>query len=208
MVSRRKKAGAVVRNRRGQSTRAAILAAAHRLLKERGFEAVSIDRVARAARVTRSSIYHQFRSRDEFLLHLIAESLRSLQRGGKHRAGGSALERFLDEAEAGFRGDPNLLRMFYQLVFDRGAHGPAVDRLLREAYRFRTSRLAAGLRKDAVGRTDEEAEVLAVVLVATLDGLYARRLIDLGGARLNKALTVIAALVAGRGSAGKRTGQR
>ncbi|MGH7819103.1 MAG: TetR/AcrR family transcriptional regulator [Candidatus Binatia bacterium] len=199
----------MTRNRRGESTRAVILAAAHRLLKEKGFEAVSVDRVAKAARVTRSSIYHQFHSREEFLLHLIAESLRSLQRSRrKPRGAASTRGRFLDEAEAGFRGDPNLLRMFYQLVFDRSAHRPAVDRLLREAYRFRTRRLAAGLEKDGVGSSPQEAEILAVVLVAALDGLYARRLIDLQGGRLRKALATLSELVSRRKSGReRRTGQ-
>jgi AcrR family transcriptional regulator len=189
----------VVRNRRGISTRAAILEAAHRLLKERGFEALSLDAVARAARVTRSSVYHQFHSRDGLFLQLIGESIRRLQPGGRTGADHKpALERFLVEAEAGFRGDPNLLRMFYLLVFDRSWNRPELKRLLHEAYRFRTQRLAAALSRDRMRVTSAEAEMMAIVLVAALDGLYARHLIDLRGARLKQAFRTITDLVGSR----------
>lgn len=200
---------AVVRNRRGMSTRATILDAAHRLLQQKGFEALSVDAVARAARVSRSSVYHQFHSRDGLFLHLIAESLRRLQhegRGGRRPA--SALDRFLFEAETGFRGDPELLRMFYLLIFDRGWSRPELKRLLDEAYRYRTDRLAAALARDGLRLRSGDADTLAVVLVAALDGLYARRLIDLDDGRLRKAFRMIAQLVAGRPRRRRRTGQR
>jgi TetR/AcrR family transcriptional regulator, regulator of biofilm formation and stress response len=195
----------VTRNRRGRSTREAILRAADRLLKRRGFEALSVDAVARAAGVTRSSVYHQFHSRDGLFLHLIAESLRGLQRRGDGRYRyTSSLDRFLHEAEAGFRADPELLRMFYRLIFDRSWSRPELKKLLREAYRFRTGRLAAGLREDGV-RGDPEA--LAIVVAAAFDGLYARSLIDLGPGRLRRAFRTIQALVAA-GQPAKTTGQR
>jgi AcrR family transcriptional regulator len=184
--------GAVNRNRRGLSTREAILRAAARLLEGRGFEALSVDAVARAAGVTRSSVYHQFHSRDGLFLHLIAESLRTLQRGrnGRRRFG-SALDRFLHEAETGFRGDPELLRMFYLLVFDRSWSRPELKRLLREAYRFRTRRLAAGLADDGLRAPRADVEALAIVIAAAFDGLYARSLIDLRGARLKRAFRMV-----------------
>ena len=197
MSRARRRAPGPTRNRRGEATRKTILATAERLLEKEGFEAVSIDRVARAAGVTRSSIYHQFRGRDEFLLHLIAESLRRLQRRDPRSAPRSAVRRFLAEAEAGFHADPNLLRMFYQLVFDRAGRRPAVDALLREAYRFRTARYAEGLRRDApLGA--REARALAIVLAAALDGLYARRLVDFDPADVRDAFRTLAALVEGR----------
>ena len=186
---------AVIRNRRGESTRAAILSAAHRLLKEQGFAALSVDRVARAAGVTRSSIYHQFHSRDAFLLHLIADSLRRLQREGcRSGRDSSATERRLDEAEAGFRGDPNLFRMFYQLVFNDEWNAAEPKALLREAYRFRTQRVASALEQDGVENA-ETAETLAVIVVAALDGLYARRIVDLGPAGLRRAFRALSSLV-------------
>lgn len=188
---------AVTRNRRGRTTRRTILTAAADLLERRGFQALSVDSVARAAGVTRSSVYHQFHSRDGLFLHLIAESLRALQRRGDgHRQRfATALDRFLDEARRGFRGDPELLRMFYLLVFDRSWSRPELGRLLREAYRFRTRRLADGLLDDGLAAPRGDTESLAVVLAAAFDGLYARSLIDLRGARLRRAFGTLRELV-------------
>ena len=200
---------AIQRNRRGLSTRQAILDAAVDLLNKKGFRALSVDAVARAAGVTRSSVYHQFHSRDDLFLHLIAESLRSLQRGrdGRRRFG-SALDRFLYEAERGFRVDPELLRMFYLLVFDRSWHRPELQRLLREAYRFRTRRIASGLAEDGVRVRSGDSETLAVILAAAFDGLYARSLIDLGGTRMKKALRMLRDMATAVSRREKSTGQR
>ena len=201
---------AIQRNRRGLSTRQTILDAAAKLLEKKGFRALSLDAVARAAGVTRSSVYHQFHSRDGLFLQLIAESLRSLQRGrdGRRRFP-SALDRFLYEAERGFRVDPELLRMFYLLVFDRSWHRPELQQMLREAYRFRTRRIAAGLADDGVRVRGGDPELLAVVLAAAFDGLYARSLIDLGAPRMKKALGMLREMAAAVSRpAEKSTGQR
>jgi AcrR family transcriptional regulator len=183
-----------------------ILDAARRLLEKKGFESLSVDAVARAAGVTRSSVYHQFHSRDGLFLHLIAESLRSLQRGRDvRRRFASSLDRFLDEAERGFRADPELLRMFYLLIFDRGWSRPELQRLLREAYRFRTRRIAAGLAADGVRVPGGDHETLAVVLAAAFDGLYARSLIDLGPARMKKALRLLRRMADGSSRTAKNS---
>ncbi|MGH7805022.1 MAG: TetR/AcrR family transcriptional regulator [Candidatus Binatia bacterium] len=190
---------AVVRNRRGLSTRATILAAAQRLLQKRGLSALSLDAVARAARVSRSSVYHQFASREGLFLELIAEAFRRMQaetRGRKRHA--SALDRFLFEAERGFEVDPELLRTFYLLIFDRSWQHPELKRQLREAYRFRTQRLAAGFERDGTALPDKELETLVIVLAAALDGLYVRRIIDLEGAKLHRAFRLLGDLVESR----------
>jgi len=202
--------GPVVRNRRGLTTRHAILRAAARLLEKKGFQALSLDAVARAAGVTRSSVYHQFHSRDGLFLHLIAESLRALQRrgDGRRQRFATTLDRFLDEAQRGFRGDPEVLRMFYLLVFDRSWSRPELRRLLRDAYEFRTRRLAAGLAADDLRVPRGDRRTLAVVLAAAFDGLYARSLIDLRGRSLKRAFDMIRDLVASQPRHEKRTGQR
>ncbi len=199
---------AIVRNRRGLSTRAAILAAAHRLVEKRGLSALSLDAVARAARVSRSSVYHQFASREGLFLELIAEAFRRLQaetRGRRRHA--SALDRFLSEAERGFEVDPELLRMFYLLIFDRSWQHPELKRQLREAYRFRTQRLAAGFERDGAKLRGQELETLVVVLAAALDGLYVRRIIDLEGAKLHRAFRLLGELVGARLRTKTKTGQ-
>src|SRR6185503_20248575 len=138
-------------------------------------------------------------SREGLFLELIAEAFRRLQaetRGRKHHA--SALERFLFEAEQGFEVDPELLRTFYLLIFDRRWHHPSLERQLGEAYRFRTQRLAAGLERGGAAIRGAELETLVVALAAPLDGLYVRRLIDLEGTKLRRAFRLLGELIGDR----------
>jgi AcrR family transcriptional regulator len=54
-------------NVRSRRTRAALLAAAHAILEEQGFEALTMSAVARQARVTRRAVYMHFASRSELV---------------------------------------------------------------------------------------------------------------------------------------------
>lgn len=186
------------RNRRGLATRQAILDAALRVVEEQGFDELSLDRVARTAGVSRSSVYHQFASRDGLFLEAIAESLRrsAAQRRppvGKRR--GTGFDRFLHEAESAIRADASLLRLFFRLVFDRGWNQGEMNRILRDGFRERTRRIARGLSEEGSGVPPEELELLAILLGATVDGLYAWRLIDPRGSRLGEVLALLSDLV-------------
>src|SRR5262250_1100296 len=52
-----------LREEHARSTRRAILAAARQVFTAKGYEAASIDEVARAARVTSGALYHHFRNK-------------------------------------------------------------------------------------------------------------------------------------------------
>jgi AcrR family transcriptional regulator len=57
-------------NARSRRTRAALLAAAHAILKEQGFEDLTITAVAERAGVTRRAVYMHFPSRSELVAEL------------------------------------------------------------------------------------------------------------------------------------------
>lgn len=50
-------------------TRQALLISAHGLFIEKGYQSVSIDEIARDARVTKGAFYHHFKSKSDLLLH-------------------------------------------------------------------------------------------------------------------------------------------
>jgi AcrR family transcriptional regulator len=56
---------------RRAATRGELLAAAERLIAERGFEAASLSDIASAAGVSKGAVYHYFPSKDELLLALL-----------------------------------------------------------------------------------------------------------------------------------------
>ncbi|MCA0370712.1 MAG: TetR/AcrR family transcriptional regulator [Proteobacteria bacterium] len=66
---------------KSSSTRALILSRAAFVFYEHGFHATGVERVARAAGVTKATLYHHFQNKDE----LMAESLRFLSKEFKAR---------------------------------------------------------------------------------------------------------------------------
>lgn len=60
-------------------TRSRILAAAQRLFAESGFEGTSMSRVARAAAVSKASVFHHFSSKQDLYLEVLHESRSHLE---------------------------------------------------------------------------------------------------------------------------------
>jgi AcrR family transcriptional regulator len=70
---RDRRAQAPVRRRDYQSNRRRILAAARRLMAERGLEAITVSEVAHRAGLNRTTAYQHFRTRDELVGALLEE---------------------------------------------------------------------------------------------------------------------------------------
>ena len=64
---------------RSKDTRERILQAAERLFAEHGFDATSVDRVARAAEVNKALVYYYFKSKDALLAALFDEVLAEMR---------------------------------------------------------------------------------------------------------------------------------
>ena len=59
-------------------TRLALLISAHRLFIEKGYQSVSIDEIARDARVTKGAFYHHFKSKSDLLKHCYEMQLQKI----------------------------------------------------------------------------------------------------------------------------------
>jgi AcrR family transcriptional regulator len=59
-------------------SRAMICASAKQLLQAKGFDAVSVEEIAKAARVTRSTFYLHFRSKEEVLREIVLDMLQDV----------------------------------------------------------------------------------------------------------------------------------
>lgn len=164
---------------RRATTRAELLAAAERLIAERGFDAASLGDIAAAAGVSKGAIYHHFPSKGELLLALLdahfEERIEAAARIAAAR-GSEAPQRLVEEIP--FDRSWNLL--FLEFVV-RAAR----DVGFREELRSRLARLRARsaegidrfLEREGV-ETELSGDELAVMVAALGNGLAIEGLLD------------------------------
>ena len=187
------------RARRGRPghDRPAVLAAAVALFIRKGYDATTIDDIAKSLGVTKSAVYHHVDSKEELLAAALAEALDELDAtvAAATQASGPASER-LHEA---------VRRSVEVLV----AHQPAVTLLLRVhgntatevaalERRRRIDRGLAGLVREAVEeralRGDLDPDVVSRLLFGMVNSLveWYRPTGPVSGEQLAEALTALA----------------
>jgi TetR/AcrR family transcriptional repressor of nem operon len=103
-MSRAKEVGVKVSREQMAENHRKILEAAGRLFRERGFEAVTVAEVMKAAGLTHGGFYGHFRSKDDLIAETLAHTLASLPdpSGDLRRyAGGYLSERHRDDRAGG-----------------------------------------------------------------------------------------------------------
>jgi AcrR family transcriptional regulator len=150
-------------------TRESLIAAARTLLAGNGPARLSLDAVARAAGVTRLTVYHQFGSR-RALLEAIFDTL-ALE-GGLQRIGAAMA---VDDPHEGLRQLVAVLCDFYAAV--HGVIAPlmaagAADPEFKQAMQERSERRRTVLRK-LVGKMQQRGEIAAERVDALVDLLWA-----------------------------------
>ena len=162
-------AGPSAKTRKGERRRAAIVAAAADLFRERGFRATSLDDIGAAAGVSGPAIYRYFASKHELLSVLIEEAAVTWRRTVDDVLNTDTpplvtLERLIDAAVALQLQNGNLRAVWYQefRLLDDGAR-----RRLARIDRVTMAEWVHLLCEVRPGLTDDEARA-AVVMV---DGL-------------------------------------
>lgn len=177
----RPRRAARTRQERGLRTEAAILEATLRLLASRGIEGTSLDLVAEAVGVSKSSVLWHFGSKEELLLRVAERLLDEVAEGPVARI--LALPTLAERAEATWRfftdtlrRRPELRRLIPYLVLESVDGRPELRARLQRLYRRIRELYASGLRQ--VVRDRERCERLAVISLAAQDGILLQWLLD------------------------------
>lgn len=106
--------------RKGASTRARIIEVAARLFAKRGFEGTSLQDVADAAGISKTAIYHHFKSKDELLValhHGLIDRIIERQEDRSHgaRTAREMLRAFIGDLIDLMHEHPTHLRVFLEL---------------------------------------------------------------------------------------------
>jgi TetR/AcrR family transcriptional repressor of nem operon len=140
--------------------RRAILAAAGRLFRQRGFDAVSVSEVMAAAGLTHGAFYGYFRSKDDLVAAALADLLAARRSTGKWA---QSAARYLSQ---GHRDDCGGGCAVAALAGDAGRGSEET----REAMATGVERMIARQTPEAPGDTDEARRLAAVGRVAAMVG--------------------------------------
>jgi AcrR family transcriptional regulator len=176
-------AGDIAHTSKGKSTRAAILAAAQRAFGRRGYRGGSLASIADAVGVTQQGVLHYFGSKENLLVEVLK------QRDELERATGQATadeQSLFARTVALVRRNGNHreeVRFFSVLVGEALTEDyPATD-YVRGRYaalaRSSARMLERGQQSGQV-RGDIDAESVAALLIAAMDGLQIQWLLDPG----------------------------
>ena len=170
-----------LRQQRGVRTEAAILDVTLQLLATRGIHGTSLDAVAEAAGVAKSSVLWHFGSKEELLLRVAEHVVDEVARGPVRQILELPTIAERDEATWRFFSEtlhqrPELRRLVLYLIFESGEGRPELRERLQQLYRGIRELYELGLQ--GVVADAEQRRRLAIISVATFDGLFLQWLLD------------------------------
>jgi AcrR family transcriptional regulator len=165
-----------LRERKRLRTHRTISETAIALFLERGYDQVSITEIAAAAEVSRRTLFAYFPSKDDLVLHRIADHQDEAARVVRERAPGEApldaLHRHLRSALArrdpitGLCDNPEVVA-FYQLIVNTPALASALSR-----YQARSEEALAAALRDATPADDPQSEQVARLAAAQIIAIH------------------------------------
>lgn len=169
------------RQRRGVRTEQAIIDATAKLLAERGVHGTSLEAVAEAVGVAKSSILWHFGSKEGLLVRVAEVVFETVAAGRVQEI--LALESFEARVEATWqmfaenvRDAPALRRLVLHLIFESVEGHPELRERLQLLYRGMRDLFETGLR--GVLPDAERRRRASVIAVATFDGVFLQWLLD------------------------------
>src|SRR5213076_3363214 len=155
-----------LRERKKERTRLAIAEAAHRLFRERGFDAVTVAEVAREADVSEGTVFNYFPTKEELFYGQMESFEASLVDAVRERPPGEsvpeAFRRFVLEQSRGLAERADLIGAAMRVI----SASPALQAREREVVADYTNALAELIAEEAGARGIEPAVVAHALMGA------------------------------------------
>ncbi|MBD2776493.1 TetR/AcrR family transcriptional regulator [Iningainema tapete] len=163
-----------------RNPRADITAAAYRLLAEKGYEAVTMKEIARAANVAPGLIHYYFENKDQLLQEVLQEAGLRYVEQMKQLTSSSASENILEAAFAEpkqrVEREPEWFRIRCEL-FALGLRNPQLRPSMTEM--LAKGRQCISEAIDTIAENSAvDSDAMAAVLLACFDGLAVQKLAD------------------------------
>jgi len=170
-------------------TKERILAAASKILAEKGYEATTLREISREAQAAPGLVHYYFGGKDELLVEVLQGAGQQFHQRMEHLAqqlpGGLSLDAFLTYLYERIDLEPEVYRLRYE-SFSLGLHNPVIEPKVRERLAQRRNEIASVLAKvletmektGNVERFSLDPTPLAALLLALFDGLALQKIMD------------------------------
>jgi AcrR family transcriptional regulator len=178
---------------RRQSSRERILAAATELFATRGYAGAGVDRLAERSGIAKTAIYYYFGNKEGLLAAVLertaTEWIEAIQEAAR-QAGDPAgrLERALAGMRSMLEERPWIYKLFQILTLEVADEKPEIRDTLQGIVRRARAAITDGMR-EALGVEVPDADGVAGLMLAALDGIALGRQIDPEKASLDQVFT-------------------
>jgi AcrR family transcriptional regulator len=172
-----------------QKTRERIIAAASKVLAEKGYEATTLREISREAQAAPGLVHYYFGGKDQLLVEALQVAGRHfhqrMQHLVQHVPGDQALEAVLTQLYERVGQEPEVYRLRYE-SFSLGLHNPVIAPGVRERLAQRREEIGEVMAKvlENMERTDGaqhsslDPTILAALLLSIFDGLALQKIMD------------------------------
>jgi AcrR family transcriptional regulator len=172
-----------------QKTKERIIAAASKVLAEKGYEATTLREISREAQAAPGLVHYYFGGKDELLAQVLqATGQRFHQRMehmAQHMSTSESLDALLTELRERVDLEPEVYRLRYE-SFSLGLHNPVIAPKVRERLAQRREEIGSNIAM-VLGNMEKSANVerfsldptlLAALLLSIFDGLALQKIMD------------------------------
>lgn len=172
-----------------QETRARIIAAAAKVLAEKGYEATTLREISREAQAAPGLVHYYFGGKDELLVEALQAAgqrfHQRMERLAQQMSTGWSLDALLTELRERVDLEPDVYRLRYE-SFSLGLHNPVIAPKVRERLAQRRNEIGSIIaralenmeRSESVERFSLDPTLLAALLLALFDGLALQKIMD------------------------------
>jgi len=172
-----------------QKTKERIIAAASKVLAEKGYEATTLREISREAQAAPGLVHYYFGGKDELLVEVLQAAGRRfhqrMEHLVQHAPGDRSLEEVLTQLRERVDLEPDVYRLRYE-SFSLGLHNPVIEPKVRERLAQRRNELGSVIAKvlENMERTDGaqhsslDPTILAALLLSIFDGLALQKIMD------------------------------
>ena len=172
-----------------QQTRERIIAAAARVLAEKGYDATTLREISREAQAAPGLVHYYFGGKDQLLVEALQTTGRRFQQRMEHLVqqvpAEQSLAAFLTQIAERVEQESEVYRLRYE-SFSLGLHNPVIAPAVRERLAQRREEIGSVVAKvlENTKRTEGtkdpsvDPKVLAALLLSLFDGLALQKIVD------------------------------